>query len=32
MTRAWNFVITGAMEHSDDNGMEYCDDKGHGTL
>ena len=29
MTRAWSIVITGAMEHCDDNGMEHCDDSGH---
>ncbi len=26
MTRAWNIVIIGDMEHCDDRGREQCDD------
>ena len=32
MKRAWRIVITGDMEHCDDMGREYWDDRGHGAL
>ena len=32
MTRAWSIVITGAMEHCDDEGMEHCYDIWNGEL
>ena len=32
MTTAWSVVITGAMEHCVDTGMETCDEKGSGAL
>ena len=32
MTRARSIVITVAMEHCDDKGVQHCDDKGHGAL
>ena len=32
MTRAWSIVMTGAMEHHDDKGMEHCDENDSGAF
>ena len=32
MTRAWSIVITGVLEHCDDEGMEHCDEKAMSIL